>query len=153
MVFYILKMNIQRTKWVLETEILIAKYKKKVVEISQKEQKRHRNRIEKGKKKHRQPAQEVYYLTNKIPENRENRKIKWENGTVPKMFLNCPDFQVKQIQQVPREMDKNKPTERHIIVKFQNFKNKGKLLQTSSERRGKKITYDKIRNLNSLGLQ
>ena len=69
------------------------------------------------------------------------------------MFLNCPDFQVKQIQQVPREMDKNKPTERHIIVKFQNFKNKGKLLQTSSERRGKKITYDKIRNLNSLGLQ
>ena len=57
------------------------------------------------------------------------------------MFLNCPDFQIKQSQQVPREMDKNKPTERYIIVKFQNFKNKGKLLQTSSERRGKKITY------------
>ena len=57
------------------------------------------------------------------------------------MFLNCPDFQIKQSQQVPREMDKNKHTERYIIVKFQNFKNKGKLLQTSSERRGKKITY------------
>ena len=56
------------------------------------------------------------------------------------MFLNCPDFQIKQSQQVPREMDKNKPTERYIIVKFQNFKNKGKLLQTYSERRGKKIT-------------
>lgn len=38
MAYYILKTNIQRTKWALEIEILIAKYKKKVVEISQKEQ-------------------------------------------------------------------------------------------------------------------
>lgn len=140
MAYYVLKMNIQRTKWAVEIEILIAKYRNKVVEISQKEQKRHRNRTEKGKKKHRQPAQEVQYLTNKLP---ENRKIKWGNSTIPKMFLNCPDFQIKQSQQVPREMDKNKPTERYIIVKFQNFKNKGKLLQTSTERRGKKITYDR----------